>query len=64
MSGNKHIGQPIKPSRYYGDAQADPVMIGLRKLFEPMLAEPVPDSFRALLDQIDAKQARKDRDGD
>jgi hypothetical protein len=41
-----------------GPATPDAIAAGLRQLFAPLAAEPVPDEFLALLDRIDAN-ARK-----
>ncbi len=37
------------------DTRFDPVATALRRMHEAVTAEPVPDDFLKLLDQIDAK---------
>ncbi len=41
----------------------DPIIGGLRKLFDDVLNEPVPDEFLKILQDIDKKSASKPRDG-
>ncbi len=42
---------------------ADPIAFGLQKLFEPILNEPVPDEFLAILDRVDAERDRRTQAG-
>lgn len=51
--------QGAAPARR-GRGADDPVTLGLRKLWEHVEKEPVPDAFLALLDQIDAARAAAD----
>lgn len=45
------------PTRRAGRKAEDPVSLGLRKLWEHVEKEPVPDSMLALLDAIDAARS-------
>lgn len=39
--------------------QPDPISAGLKKLFETVAEEPIPDDFLSLLDQIDAERSAR-----
>lgn len=45
---------PQSPLRRHARKAVDPVSLGLRKLWEHVEKEPVPDAMLALLDAIDA----------
>lgn len=49
-------------TRRYSRYALDPVSLGLRKLWQDVEKEPVPDEFLALLDEIDAAQASSSTD--
>lgn len=51
-SGNHPANRTTVPPAKNG---ADPIATGLQQLFAPLAAEPIPDEFMALLDQIDAR---------
>jgi hypothetical protein len=67
-SGRSDQGAETAPkpaTRRAGRKADDPVSLGLRKLWENVEKEPVPDSMLALLDAIDAAHnAAGAKDGD
>lgn len=40
--------------------QPDPISAGLKKLFERVAEEPIPDEFLSMLDRIDTERATRD----
>jgi hypothetical protein len=55
-------GPPLVPGRRNSRYAQDPVSMGLRKLWQDVEMEPVPDEFLALLDAIDAAKTPKSDD--
>lgn len=42
------------------DVIDDPIVMGLKRLYDSVLIEPVPDDFMGLLERIDASLAQSD----
>lgn len=53
----------IKPMRFVNaiDPEFDAISAALRQMHEGVASEPVPDEFLALLDQLDARIAEKNK---
>ena len=49
--------RPKDPKMHAVDTRFDPVAAALRQLHDTVAAEPVPEDFLRILDQIDAKIA-------
>ncbi len=48
---------PTPPEDTLNHLGEDPIVLGLKQLYDAVLSEPVPDDFLGLLSQIDARLA-------
>ncbi len=46
---------PTPPDETLNNLGEDPIVLGLKQLYDAVLSEPVPDDFLGLLLQIDAR---------
>lgn len=49
--------QPPPTPKQENDIGEDPIVLGLRKLYDSVLSEPIPHDFMAILTQIDVSIA-------
>jgi Anti-sigma factor NepR len=58
-TGRAHVTAKIEtPLQTVADMTDDPIVLGLKRLYDSVLEEDVPDDFMNLLGQIDATLAK------
>ena len=61
---SQDINRPQRPADQRSESAAETVTSALRKTFESMLEEPVPERFQDLIERIRAEELRKMQDKD
>jgi hypothetical protein len=56
MVGADRTGRPVKAKRHTGKERGPEWASGLKRLYDTVIEEPIPDSFKDLLSRLDDGQ--------